>query len=360
MGPIVVSGSTVYVGGSFVSIGGLAAPPYRRTRRRDRPGDRVESGPEPERRCERPRPLRVDRLRRWAASARSVEHLRNDVAALDAATGHATPWNPNWDNTVYTLAASGSTVYAGGDFTSIGGLPRNRIAALTRRRAATAWNPSADDTVNVLDGRRARPSTPAASSRRSTHRATGSPRSTHDRSGDRLEPDADAVCSRWPSPARSSTRAAGSRSIGGQPRRRIAALDATTGAATAWNPSANNTVHTAPRLRLDGLRRRPLHDDRRANPQLHRGAGRYDRPGDPLEPACDWRHGSKRRLAGDLRIARLRGRWFRLDRRRGAGGDRGARRCNRPGDGLEPGAQTIPEGPLRSPLRAPPSMPGQL
>src|SRR2546427_12849804 len=32
--------------------------------------------------------------------------------------------------------------------------------------------------------------------------------------------------------------------IGGQARNRIAALDATSGAATAWNPNANNVVYT--------------------------------------------------------------------------------------------------------------------
>ena len=54
----------------------------------------------------------------------------NRIAALDAGTGAATAWDPNANNTVYALAVNGVTVYAGGYFTSIGGQARNSIAAL--------------------------------------------------------------------------------------------------------------------------------------------------------------------------------------------------------------------------------------
>ncbi|MEO5618437.1 MAG: T9SS type A sorting domain-containing protein, partial [Candidatus Eisenbacteria bacterium] len=55
---------------------------------------------------------------------------RNRIAALDATTGVATGWDPNPNNNVFALAVSGSTVYAGGGFTSIGGLPQSYIAAM--------------------------------------------------------------------------------------------------------------------------------------------------------------------------------------------------------------------------------------
>ena len=42
------------------------------------------------------------------------------------------------------------TVYAGGKFTSIGGQPRNYIAALDATGAATNWNPNANAEVNAL------------------------------------------------------------------------------------------------------------------------------------------------------------------------------------------------------------------
>ena len=48
---------------------------------------------------------------------------RNNIAAIDAPTGTVTGWNPGAFGGVgvFTLAVSGSTVYVGGEFTFIGG-----------------------------------------------------------------------------------------------------------------------------------------------------------------------------------------------------------------------------------------------
>ena len=60
--------------------------------------------------------------------------------ALDAVTGFVTTWNPNANSYVNSLLRDGSTVYAGGSFTNIGGQPRNYIAALSiGSGSATAW-----------------------------------------------------------------------------------------------------------------------------------------------------------------------------------------------------------------------------
>ncbi len=69
---------------------------------------------------------------------------RNNIAALDVGTGLATAWNPNPNAAVTALAVAGDTVYAGGGFTTIGGQTRNAVAALSASTgAATAWNPNA-------------------------------------------------------------------------------------------------------------------------------------------------------------------------------------------------------------------------
>lgn len=77
---------------------------------------------------------------------------RNKIAAIDASTGLATSWNPNASSTVYALALStdGSTIYAGGAFTTIGGQARNKLATLNASDAlATTWNPNLNGTMGV-------------------------------------------------------------------------------------------------------------------------------------------------------------------------------------------------------------------
>src|SRR5207247_1985017 len=98
---LVVSWSTVYVGGNFSMIGGLA---------------------------------------------------RDNIAALDATNGNAiAPWNPGANSGVLALAVSGSTVYAGGGFWTIGGQPRQFVAALDATTgAATPWDPNANNDVRAL------------------------------------------------------------------------------------------------------------------------------------------------------------------------------------------------------------------
>jgi hypothetical protein len=147
---------------------------------------------------------------------------RQSLAAFDLNTGTVTPWNAGMSSTisggVHALAVSGSTVYIAGFFSQIGGQPRNSIAALDATSGLlTNWNPNAND------GR-------------------GYPNEVY----------ALAVSG--------TTIYAGGdfRAIGGQPRNNIAALDATSGLATAWNPSALNASSDYPSrvnaLMLVGLR----------------------------------------------------------------------------------------------------------
>lgn len=131
--------------------------------------------------------------------------LRNSLAAIDAQSGRATLWNPKpsgpssaSETAISSLAISGSTLYVGGAFASIGGQPRNGLAAIDRSLGtATGWNPDPRDDagVRVL----------ALAVAGATVYAGG-------------EFD----------------------TIGGQSRSGLAALDAVSGAATPWNPNPTN------------------------------------------------------------------------------------------------------------------------
>jgi trimeric autotransporter adhesin len=71
---------------------------------------------------------------------------RSNIAALDLQTGLATSWDPAADNTVHRLAVSGSSIYVGGDFSNIGGSARLGLASLnTTSGRVNAWNPTGTD-----------------------------------------------------------------------------------------------------------------------------------------------------------------------------------------------------------------------
>jgi trimeric autotransporter adhesin len=83
---------------------------------------------------------------------------RLGIAALEAASGTVKPWQvsssslrPGVAPTVRALAVDGAWVACGGDFTSFGGLLRNRLLALDLSTGrATSWNPAPDYEVYAL------------------------------------------------------------------------------------------------------------------------------------------------------------------------------------------------------------------
>jgi trimeric autotransporter adhesin len=197
---IAVSGPTVYAGGAFQSV----AAESRNNAYRLLPDGSVDPlfDPSPDQEVHA---LAVcgDRVYLGGAFSTIGGRARNFIAEVDGSegsTGTATEWDPNAEgNWVMALAVSGSTVYAGGFFTAIGGQARNYIAALDASPGstgeATAWNPEADGFVVSLC-------------------ATGS----NVYAGGYFD------------------------SIGRQPRGKIAALDAATGDATQWDPQADSSV----------------------------------------------------------------------------------------------------------------------
>lgn len=77
---------------------------------------------------------------------------RYRVAAFDIGTGVLDPtFRPTTDYIVFAIAPTASTVYLGGGFNSVGGQPRPRLAAVSATTGAVlAWAPTADNTVRAL------------------------------------------------------------------------------------------------------------------------------------------------------------------------------------------------------------------
>ncbi len=136
-----------------------------------------------------------------------TNYSRNRFAVLDSATGvpRSLPSNPAFNNTVSSLAFSGGTLYVGGLFTNVANgvtnTPRSHLAALN---AATGVPTPFQADVDLFTGA----NTVSALALNSGTLYLGG----------------------------SFTN------VGGSPRFRIAAVDATTGALSAWNPNMNSTV----------------------------------------------------------------------------------------------------------------------
>ena len=175
---------------------------------------------------------------------------RKNLAALDTVTGMAISWNPNANFGVTTLAVNNTTVYASGNFDSIGGQARNHLAALDRTTGlATSWNPNTDGSglTNIL----------SLAINDTTVYVGGEFNSIGGQlRGNLAALDATTgLVTSWNPNASAGVLSlavngamvyAGGKfsSIGGQTRNRIAALDAVTGLATNWNPNVNKSINS--------------------------------------------------------------------------------------------------------------------
>jgi hypothetical protein len=81
-----------------------------------------------------------------------TSNLRNRLASFNLSNGALTSWNPNTNNNVYALALYGSTLYAGGDFTIMNtGTTRNNLASFNLVSGGlSSWDPNANDMVTAL------------------------------------------------------------------------------------------------------------------------------------------------------------------------------------------------------------------
>jgi hypothetical protein len=145
---LAVSGSTVYAGGNFGVIGGatrIGLAALDATTGAALSG--WDAGADGNVYC-----LELSGTKLYAGG--SFTHIggapRNYMTELDAATGTATAWDANADGAAQVFKVSGSTVYVGGIFGNVGGQARNNIAQLDATGTATSWNPNCDGAVDAL------------------------------------------------------------------------------------------------------------------------------------------------------------------------------------------------------------------
>lgn len=77
---------------------------------------------------------------------------RKNISAINTATGTVTSWNPTLSYYPNTIVASGSQVYVGGQFSSVNGVVRNGLAAINQSSGVpTSWNPNstANDQTSI-------------------------------------------------------------------------------------------------------------------------------------------------------------------------------------------------------------------
>ena len=180
---------------------------------------------------------------------------RRNLAAVDATTGVATPWNPNvFDGEVMALAIADSIVYAGGSFDQVGLVGQDTIrlnlAAFDAGSGlATPWNPSVRgingdivqallvaDNLIYIGGRFTEVGGQARDNLAAVDRVAGLATSF-------TMPTNDTVLTLFDDGRRLYVGGLFT-TIAGQPRGRLAAIDKTTGVLTSWNPNANGLVRS--------------------------------------------------------------------------------------------------------------------
>lgn len=177
---------------------------------------------------------------------------RDNLAELSLSTGQLTSWKPSANAPVRDIVVRGGTLYAGGQFTTIDGVARSRFAAVSTTTGELAsWRADADATVHALTV------TPSGVVLGGAFTTVSDGTTVHPRSGLALLSHAGAVQS-WapaatggsvfalaPSPYLEDVLVGGSfTSLGGAARNGLGSVAAGTGVVRAWAPATNGTVRT--------------------------------------------------------------------------------------------------------------------
>src|SRR3954462_10256713 len=75
---------------------------------------------------------------------------RSNLMAVNVVTGFLRPWRPAVDGIVFSMATDGTTIFIGGDFSSVNGLLRENFAAIGTRGAVKNWHLNTTNQVRAL------------------------------------------------------------------------------------------------------------------------------------------------------------------------------------------------------------------
>ena len=181
---------------------------------------------------------------------------RSNLAAIDAISGVPLDWAPATNATVHSLRLNGQLLYLGGQFTSVNGVARNKVACLDRLGGnVIGFNPNVDASPSaVVKAIDVDPSTSVVYIAGSFSSVGGVARS-HLAAVDGFS----GFLLSWNPGVIGTVNAikfipgtafifpcvvigGGFNFAGGQLRNNLANIDGPTGLATSWNPNVNNTV----------------------------------------------------------------------------------------------------------------------
>ena len=245
------NGNTVYIGGTFTYVAGQVR---NRLAAIDLAGDTVTSWNPNMNNTVRTLTLDAPNSLLYAGGDFTTVNgatTRNRIAALSTATGTVTSWNPNIANSVYALAldVTNNLAYLSGSFTTVNGATtRNRLAAVsTATGTASAWDPNANNTTEsiVLDSTNGL--LYAGGDFTTINSATTRNRlaalSTTSASATSWNPNVNSTVNAVAlDPTNGYLYATGAfTSVGGLTRNRLTAVSTNTALPAEWNPNPNNT-----------------------------------------------------------------------------------------------------------------------
>ncbi|HEY0233334.1 MAG TPA: hypothetical protein VGC55_18950, partial [Dokdonella sp.] len=257
---LAISGSTLYVGGSFVEIAGVARASIAALSLGGASDGAAVAGFDPSPSyfgcsfCSNIAALAISGSTLYAGGSFDTigGQPRSNLAGLDAVAGTTTPFDPAPNANILSLAAAGSTVYVGGGFTLIGGQPRDYIAALDAASgSASAFAPDTNGTVAAI----------GVSSDAVYLGGQFSSLGGVERDGLAAVSAIDGTVTSWDPAAQGSNGGSATinalalsdsilyvggyfTAIGGEQRSNIAALTIADATATAWAPEADGVVQT--------------------------------------------------------------------------------------------------------------------